>query len=209
MGLHPLEGLRRLRDEMASKDWVVACFPFMYKRQGYFVLIERYVPSSKAPEHMLVQLTFVDRRDTTRTLTAPANSQRIAVGVSALRKFFGIDYLDNLGDLREQFYAQLGRAIPAHLSPLTPEERQVVIRQLDLSASEDPRKVHCFGARRNGTRTNGTPGHRSAYNSQKTELLRPELYKRLKHDLNISFLYSVDSDDEQTDAQILDRFAGR
>lgn len=194
---------------MASKGWVVACFPFTYKRQGYFVLIERYVPSSKAPEYMLVQLTFVDKRETTRALTAPANSKRIAVDVSTLRKFFGIDYAENLGELLEQFYGQVGRAIPANLHALTPEERQIVVRQLDLSASEDPGKVHCLGTRRNAARADGTPGQRSAYNSQKTELLRPELYKRLKRDLNISFLYSVDPADEQTDAQILDRFAGR
>lgn len=206
----PLANLRTLRDEMAQRGWVVACFPFTYKRHSYFVLPQRYVPPKVAPEYQLMELTFVDRDDLARTLTAPANSQKIDIGAKQLREFFRIAWAPNLGDLLTQFSTALGHAVPTHLpAALTGEERIAIVQQLDRSSSEDPGKVYCYAAQRNPARADGTPGQRSLYNSQKTDLLRPELFTRLRHDRNVSFRYSNDPADERTDEQILARFATR
>ncbi|MCL2543092.1 MAG: DUF6037 family protein [Nocardioidaceae bacterium] len=207
-GTAPLQRLRVLRDELVARDWVIACFGFTYKQQHYFVLVERYVPPRKAPDRMLVQLTFVDAHDPTRTLTAPANTVRIAVDAQELRVFLGISWSENLGDLLAQFYADLGRFVPMRPPEmLDAAARTVVLRELSAGDSEDPNKVYCIGVRRNTERADGTPGRRSAYNSQKTDLLRPDLYKHLRDDPNLSFRYSTNAGDEKSDAEILNQLA--
>lgn len=205
-----MENLHALRDELRRHGWVVACFPFVYKKHKYFVLVERYVPPAQAPKGQLVQLTFVDSRDTFETLSGPANRYKIDVSVKELREFFGVEWSENLGDFMSQFYEQFGEFIPTTVPvKLGPEEQEVVVRQLDKSDSEDPRKLFCYMVRRNGARNGEDAGRRSPFNSQKTQLLRPELYSHFKNDEHISFVYSVNSGDEQTDEQILDRFAVR
>lgn len=206
----PLTNLRALRDEMAQRGWVVACFRFTFNHRSYFVLPQRYVPPKVAPEYQLMELTFADRDDLARTLTAPANSNKIDVGAQHIREYFRITWARNLGDLLSQFYAAHGHATPMHLpAALSAEEQGVIVRQLDRSSSEDPGKLYCYAVHRNPVRADGTPGQRSLYNSQKTDLLRSDLFARLQHDCNVSFRYSADPADERTDEQILARFAAR
>lgn len=206
----PLQNLRILRDELVDRGWVLTCFPFVYKRHKYFVIIQRYVRPEVAPEYQLVKLTFVDSSDTRRTLTAPANTRRIDIGAQELREYFGIDWAPNLGELLTQFCGQLGSVIPRHLpAVLSPEERKVVLQQLSKGDSEDPNKIFCRGVRRNVIRDDGKLGQRTLFNSQKTAMLRPELYEALKHDGNISFVYSEDSSKERSDADILESFKNR
>lgn len=203
----PLENLRPIRDELAVRGWVIACFPFTYRQRRYFTLVQRYMPPEETPQYQLVKLTFIDGRDTSRTLTAAANTQRIAAGARELREYFGIEYGPNLGEILTQFCEQLGKFIPSRLpTALSPEEKTVVLSQLGRSSSEDPNKVHCFDVRRNGTRSNGTLNQRSPFNSQKTEMLRPTLYEALKADENLSFYYSEHPEDERSDTEILESF---
>lgn len=206
----PMENLRSIRNDLIDRGWVIACFPFTYKRQRYFTLVQRYVPPEETPQYQLVKLTFVDGSDTGRTLTAPANTKSIKVGVTEIRKYFGIEYAPNLKDFLPQFYEQLGRFIPPKLPvALSSAEKAVVLSQLDKSTSEDPNKVYCYDVRRNGTHPDGVPNQRSPYNSQKTAMLRPALYEALKADKNLSFYYSIDPDDERSDREILEGFNSR
>lgn len=206
----PLANLRLLRDDLARCGWVITCFSFLYKQHKYFVLVERYIPPRIPPDYQLVQLTFVDSRDTDNTLSTPANSKGTAASAQELREFFGIDWAPNLRDLIGQFHARLGEFVPSSLPrSFAPEEQALVLRQLDKSASEDPDKRYCFDVRRNGNRDDGTPNRRSSFNSQKTEMIRPELYARLKNDQNISFFYTVNPEEDQSDAKILARFGNR
>lgn len=203
----PLENLRYLRDDMIQHGWVVTCFPFSYKGRSYFVLPQRYVPPRTAPEYALVELTIADQDDLARTLTAPANSMKIDVTAQRLREYFGIEWSPNLRDLLAQFSAQLGSVVPPRVPErLTSEEQLAAVQQLDRGSNEDPGKLYCYGTRRNPDRADGDLGQRSQFNSQKTELLRPDLYAKLRQDQNISFCYSVDPTAERTDEQILARF---
>lgn len=206
----PMENLRALCKQLEGLGWVVACFPFVYKKHKYFVLVERYVPPATPPQYYLVHITFVDSRDTSRTLSGPANTHGIDVGVKGVREFFGIEWRENPRELMLQFYEHFGKFVPPEVPlKLESEEQEVAIRHLDKGDSEDPRKKYCFAVRRNGRRADGDAGRRSPFNSQKTYMYRPELYNYFKNDENISFIYSVNPEDEQTDEQILDRFAAK
>ncbi|TQN00969.1 hypothetical protein FHX68_1102 [Microbacterium lacticum] len=198
-----MENLRALRDELEHRGWVVTCFPFVYKKHKYFVLVERYVPPAQVPKGQLVQLTFVDSQDTSNTLSGPANRYKIDVAVKHLRKFFGVEWAENLGDFMSQFYVHFGRLVPSTLPlHLGVEEQDVVVRQLDNSDSEDPRKRFCYTVRRNGLRAGGKVGRRSPFNSQKTDMLRPALYEHFKNDEHISFVYSVNPEDGNAEALV-------
>ncbi|WBL20119.1 DUF6037 family protein [Citricoccus sp. NR2] len=205
----PLKDLRALRDELIAREWVITCFEFKYKKHTYFVLVERYVPKERAPAYALVQMTFIDSMDRNRILATSANSVRIRASATEIREYFGIDWAPNLREFIDQFHEHLGLFVPSQIPQrISPQEQSVVLRQLDQRADENEGKVHCFGVRRNPNRADGSLGQRSLFNSQKTEMLRPELYARLKNDKNISFLYSVNPADGQSDAEILSRFSG-
>lgn len=204
----PLGDLRRLRDELVARQWVMTCFPFTYKARQYFVLARRYRSAAETPPNHLLELTFVDRLDVTRTLTAGATPFRIDAGAQAVREFFGIEWKPNLRDLLTQLSTLLGQHIPVQLpTAFGAEERRLVVQQLDEHHREGNKGVYCFAARRNRMRADGTPGQRSDFNSQKTEMLRPELYNRLKHDTNVSFFYSEKPAAERDDAAILASFS--
>lgn len=55
----------------------------------------------------------------------------------------------------------------------------------------------------------GTPNGRSVENSNKAEILRPDLYKRYFSDTNLSFFFSDDPTEERTDREIIESFAKR
>ena len=74
---------------------------------------------------------------------------------------------------------------------------------LSKSDSEDPRKKYCFSVRRNPLKENGELGKRSPFNDNKTRLYRPSLYERLGADTNLSFRYSMNPEDEDTDEGII------
>lgn len=46
-------------------------------------------------------------------------------------------------------------------------------------------------------------------NSNKAEILRPDLYKRYFSDTNLSFFFSDDPTEERTDREIIESFAKR
>lgn len=206
----PLANLGVLRDEMAARGWVLFPFEFSYSGEKYFVFVRRYVEPEPVPDYAVVELRFEDQADRARVLEAPANRRRLMVGAKELRTFFAIQYADNLGDILDQFAARLGQQVPAHLPPSVDASlREVVLRRLSVSDAEDPTKIYCTSVRRNQVRADGSPGQRSAFNAQKTQLLRPELFETFKDDPGISFCYSAAPADERTDEAIIRALAAR
>lgn len=204
----PLASLRTIRDEMIARDWVITCFPFSYADHDYFVFVKRYI--KEAPKMALVELCFADKQNLDRTLCAPANSRSMDTDARTLREYFGIRWSENLGDLLRQFTRHLGQAVPDHLPPDFPRaEYNAILHHLSRCDAEDPLKVHCIGVRRNPLRSDGTPGQRTAYNSQKTLMLRPALYAKLRDDAGLSFCYSSNPDHAVNDRRILERLALR
>ena len=132
------------------------------------------------------------------------------VEAQTLREFFGIEWVENLGDILHQFTEQFGKWIPVEIKDLSEGQKKAVVRQLGISdASDDPDKIYCIEVRRSGKKSDGSLKKRSPFNSQKSEFLRPELYAKFKDDLNLSFCYSVDPSAEKTDGQIIASVAAR
>ena len=206
----PLRILKALRDAMRRQGWVVTCFDFTYKKRGYYVTVTDYVNSPKPDDFALVHLCFMRKTDITDSLSVPANQGGLMVEAQTLREFFGIEWVENLGDILHQFTEQFGKWIPVEIKDLSEGQKKAVVRQLGISdTSDDPNKIYCIDVRRSGKKSDGSLKKRSPFNSQKSEFLRPELYAKFKDDLNLRFCYSVDPSAEKTDRQIIASVAAR
>ena len=200
-----LKNLKQLKEDMVSKRWTVCSFLFRYKNIDYIVLVKRFVGSEqRISKYALVRLHFMDAQDLARDYEVEASSASLLIrDVKEFRLYFKIEYSQNLGDIIRQFTENLSQCIPLHMSEnLTDIERQAIVRSLSISDSEDPNKIYCKNIRRNPEGQ-----HRSDFNSDKTRLLRPFLFKNFFNDLSVSFCYSIDPNDEKTDAEILYNFS--
>jgi hypothetical protein len=168
------------------------------------VLVKRFVGSVKRiSEYVLVKLEFMKEDNLMDSLEVEANSHSLIVDAKTLREYFGIEYNDNLGDIINQFSKQLGNSIPINIkNNISNIEKQAMVRSLSISDSEDPEKIYCTMVRRNPEGKK-----RSEFNSDKTKLLRIELFKYFKDDESISFCYSTELTKENDDATILKNFS--
>ena len=199
-----LENLKSLKEDMKNNGWTICSFIFKYKNKNYIVLVKRFVGSVKRiSEYALVKLEFMKETDLTDLLEVEANSNRLLIDAKTLREYFGIEYSNNLGDIINQFSNQLGDSIPTNIKMnISDIEKQAMVRSLSISDSEDPEKIYCTMVRRNPEGKK-----RSEFNSDKTKLLRSDLFKYFKDDESISFCYSTELTKENDDATILKNFS--
>lgn len=199
-----LENLKYLKNDMVAKKWTICSFIFVYKRVEYIVLVKRFVGrEQRIEEYALVKLHFIEADNLYHELQVEANSQRLIVEARTLREFFGIEYGDNLGDILKQFTNQLGESIPKKVpEQRTAAEQAALVNSLSRSDAENSNKIYCYGVKRN---SNG--GQRSEFNSDKTKLLRPDLFRYFENDTSISFCYSDDINKENNDSEILRKFS--
>lgn len=204
----PLENLKHLRNDMQSKGWVIDVFDFVYKKQGYFVVVELYQEGEIRPDYALCKLKFIKKADPDHVLCAPANSNRIMIDAKSLREYFGIEYAPNLGNILSQFSETLGKSIPGKRSDSKSQEQvSVLVNALSKSDPEDPSKIYCFKLRRNPKCSNGAPSQRSIFNDNKARLLRPRLYGYFKDDKTISFCFTSEQALERSDEEIIESFS--
>lgn len=199
-----LSNLTELKNDMVNKKWTICSFLFRYKTVEYIVLIKRFVGKEKRTnQYSLVKIHFMKRSDLNCELEIEANSSKLLIDAKTLRQYFGIEYQDNLGDILKQFTETFGKAIPKKINNnILDEEKSAMVKSLSISDSEDPNKIYCYKMRRN---PNG--GKRSDFNSDKTKLLRPILFKKFENEPGVSFCYSDDPLKENDDSTILSNFS--
>lgn len=199
-----LENLKLLKSDMKSKGWTICSFLFCYKKIEYIVLVKRFVGEEKrVDQYALVKLHFMKANNLLDDLQVEANVKKLIVAPQTLREYFGIEYKENLGDILKQFTERLGKVIPTNMPAIISEpEKNAMVHSLSRSDSEDPNKIYCNKVRRN---PNGE--QRSEFNSDKTKLLRPTLFRNFCNDKSISFCYYANKSMENDDATILRNFS--
>ena len=199
-----LENLKSLKDDMVDKSWTICSFIFRYKGTEYIVLVKRFVGTEKRVDsYALVKLHFMKSADLKDDLEIKANSRGLIIDPKDLRLYFGIEYQKNLGDILRQFTVRLGKAIPTAVpDKVSTAEKSAMVQSLSKSDSEDPNKIYCTKVRRNPN-----SGQRSEFNSDKTKLLRPELFEYFRNNTEISFCYSDDESKKNDNVVILRNFA--
>lgn len=193
---------------MANNGWSICDFMFKYKGIEYIVLVKRFTNGEKRThEYALVKLHFMRSENIHHDLEVEANRNGLLIDAKKLREYFQIEYTANLGNIFRQFARQLGKAIPPKMSPLTllsSAEKRAMVYSLSISDSEDPNKIYCTGVKRNPSGKT-----RSPFNSDKTKILRPTLYKIFSNDCSISFCYTADVNKRKDDATICKNFANK
>ena len=199
-----LSNLKLLNDDMKNKGWIITSFTFRYKTVNYIVLVKRFLSEEKREnKYSLVKLEFMKENDLVDSLLVEANSKQIFVDAKIFRKYFGIAYVPNLGDIFKQFYGIFGKSIPSNIKIVNTDfEKTAMVKSLSISDSEDPTKIYCTNVRRNPEGQK-----RSVFNSDKTKILRPRLYEYFKDEESISFCYSNDECKNNDDATILKNFS--
>lgn len=199
-----LENLRQLKEDMRNKGWTICSFLFKYKKIEYIVLVKRFVGTEKRiDKYALVKLHFMKANNLSDELQVEANVKKLIVDPKKLREYFGIEYRENLGNILQQFTENLGRVIPTKMSENSSKmEKSAMVRSLSKSDSEDPNKIYI-----NKVRRNRDGGQRSEFNSDKTRLLRPMLFREFCNDKSISFCYYADKEMENDDATIIRNFS--
>ena len=199
-----LENLRQLKEDMRNKGWTICSFLFKYKKIEYMVLVKRFGGTEKRiDKYALVKLHFMKANNLSDELQVEANVKKLIVDPKKLREYFGIEYRENLGNILQQFTENLGRVIPTKMSENSSKmEKSAMVRSLSKSDSEDPNKIYC-----NKVRRNRDGGQRSEFNSDKTRLLRPMLFREFCNDKSISFCYYADKEMENDDATIIRNFS--
>ncbi|OKP87647.1 hypothetical protein A3842_05965, partial [Paenibacillus sp. P3E] len=184
---------------------VIDSFIFSYNNEDFIVLVKLFVENEKKKDtYALVKLEFLRQSDLNSSLELEANSNSLFVATKTLREYFNIEYNENLGDILQQFKEYFSKFIPKEVIEDKSEEKlRILVASLSKSDSENPNKMYCYQVRRNGYKSDGELAQRSIYNDNKTRILRPFLYSKLKDEKNISFCFSENKNDENTDETIL------
>lgn len=198
------ENLKLLKKDMESKGWIIDSFDFHYKQQNYIVLVKLFERDEKTPKFALLKLEFLHENDFSKKLSVYANSVKLFIEAKPLREFFGIEYSNNLGRILSQFAKIFSKFIPPKVIENKKElQKEAMWNSLSKGESEDPRKKYCFSVRRNPVKEDGELGKRSPFNDNKTRISRPELYKLLGDDPTLSFRYSMNPEEEETNEEII------
>lgn len=210
--MRPLQKLHTLKADMENKGWVIDSFKFRFKKIDYIVLVILFEHGEPKEEFALVQLDFLNAKNFENHLLVSANAGGLMIGAEELRMFFGIRYKPNLGEILQQFSEELGYHIPETVSGLkTKTEKQAIVHTLSKKDNEDTNKLYCYAVKRNPTILDQVTGvrrqlTRSAYNDNKTRLLRGPLYKKLGKDKTLSFCYCDDPEKDYSDEVIIENW---
>ena len=199
-----LENLKSLKADMQNKGWVISSFCFNYENSEYIALVILYQPNETKQELGLLKIDFLRANDISQHLLTEANAGGLLGEAKKIREFFGIEYGENIGDRLRTFYRHLGAFVPKQVPMnINDAQRIAMVTSLSHDDAEDANKIYCYKVRRNPKRENGTNGQRSPFNDNKTRLLRPRLYEKLKDDQTLSFCYSEDPKKEKSDEEII------
>ena len=205
------QNLPELLNDMNRLGWIIDSFPFEYNGKQTIVILTLYTLNERKPsEYAQVKLEFISQDDANHSIKAYADFYEVHFNsVREFFDFFDINRLD-VNRFREifiNFSECFARVIPMQKvinKPLL--ERELIGRRAE---GNNPNAIYCFDVRRNGRRSDGTPNSRSIENSNKAEMLRPELYHRYRHDPNLSFFFSDNPNEERTDEEIINLVAIR
>lgn len=210
--MRPLQNLHSLKADMEKKGWIIDSFKFRFKNIDYIVLVILFGPDDPKEQYALVQLDFLNAKNFENHLLVSANAGGLMIGAEELRMFFGIRYKPNLGEILQQFAEELGYHIPETVSESKSKiEKQAIVRTLSRKDNEDTNKLYCYAVKRNPTILDQLTGvrrqlTRSAYNDNKTRLLRGPLYKKLGKDKTLSFCYCDDPEKDYSDEVIIENW---
>lgn len=196
---------------MEESGWIIDSFPFSYNKIDTFVILRIFQKEESIPnEFAKAEVEFIKTCDTNISIKGYLDFFEVYFtdGVNQFINFFNITGRNANRELFLDFSKYFASFIPTEKIEFkdNPIERRLLASRCERN---NPKAIYCYDVRRNGVRQDGTNNTRSIENSNKAQILRPELYQRFFMDSNLSFFFSENQEDELTDKDIIERFANR
>ncbi|CAK7066933.1 MULTISPECIES: DUF6037 family protein [Fusobacterium] len=204
------ENLKLLLNDMEKKEWLIDSFLFQYNNIEVIAILKRYKEKEKKPnEYAKAKLEFIKRENINNSINAYIDFYEVHFkNVNEFIEFFNIKNKNEKRNLFLDFAINFAQFIPKE--KIVHKNDQLERRILGSRAEgNNINAIYCFDVRRNGIRENGDLNTRSIENSNKACILRPKLYELYKDDLNLSFFFSENQEDELSDEIIISNVAKR
>lgn len=204
------ENLKLLLNDMEKKEWLIDSFLFQYNNIEVIAILKRYKEKEKKPnEYAKAKLEFIKRENINNSINAYIDFYEVHFkNVNEFIEFFNIKNKNEKRNLFLDFAINFAQFIPKE--KIVQKNDQLERRILGSRAEgNNINAIYCFDVRRNGIRENGDLNTRSIENSNKACILRPKLYELYKDDLNLSFFFSENQEDELSDEIIISNVAKR
>ncbi|MCF0170423.1 MAG: hypothetical protein HUJ87_08000 [Fusobacterium varium] len=195
---------------MEKKEWLIDSFLFQYNNIEVIAILKRYKEKEKKPnEYAKAKLEFIKRENINNSINAYIDFYEVHFkNVNEFIEFFNIKNKNEKRNLFLDFAINFAQFIPKE--KIVHKNDQLERRILGSRAEgNNINAIYCFDVRRNGIRENGDLNTRSIENSNKACILRPKLYELYKDDLNLSFFFSENQEDELSDEIIISNVAKR
>ncbi|MBE5889527.1 MAG: hypothetical protein E7282_01010 [Lachnospiraceae bacterium] len=194
-----------LLESLRAVDWHLTVFGLDYNGHYYRIIFEDmlYFPH---PDEFMAKLTFIKDDENSSELEVFANEERFDISLYTFAEYFEIQRGSEYADFIKSFYDILTIQMPSSFRPIQKEDRERVLQTIEQYEPSNGRC--CYDARRSLIPNSDTEYKvRSVFNTEKTKLLRPELFKKVGKDKHISFYYR--ENDELSDNEIIDKLKTR
>lgn len=202
------ENLPKLLKSMKQKYWIIDSFLFRYKKEDYAVILKTYNKKERKPNNFAVaKLEFIKTSDASNSIHAYCDFYEVSFdSVAEFADFFNIE----IKNANRNLFLDFSKIFSKYIPDKKVENKSELLCKLQGSRCEgnDPDSIYCYDVRRNGE-TDGLSNVRTIENSNKARTLRPFLYGKYKEDTNLSFFFSPNPEDENSDEEIISRVARR
>lgn len=202
------ENLPKLLKSMKQKDWIIDSFLFRYKEEDYAVILKTYNKKERKPNNFAVaKLEFIKTSDASNSIHAYCDFYEVYFdSVAEFADFFNIE----IKNANRNLFLDFSKIFSKYIPDKKVDNKSELLCKLQGSRCEgnDPDSIYCYDVRRNGE-TDGLSNVRTIENSNKARTLRPFLYGKYKEDTNLSFFFSPNPEDENSDEEIISRVASR
>ena len=202
------ENLPKLLNSMKQKDWIIDSFLFRYKKEDYAVILKTYNKKERKPNNFAVaKLEFIKTSDARNSIHAYCDFYEVYFdSVAEFADFFDIE----IKNANRNLFLDFSKIFSKYIPDKKIDNKSELLCKLQGSRCEgnDPDSIYCYDVRRNGE-TDGLSNVRTIENSNKARTLRPFLYGKYKEDTNLSFFFSPNPEDENSDEEIISRVASR
>lgn len=210
MGDIRFKKLPLLLNDMEKKKWIIDSFPFEYNGVNTIVILRRYTESKKKPnKYAKAEIEFIDENNIEHMICGYIDLYEVHFNNAIeFYNFFRIERdNNNPRELFLNFSEYFSEFIPKEKIIIKENntEKEILAKRID----KNDNGIYCFDVRRNGQKKDGSLKKRKPKNSNKAELLRPFLYQKYKGDINLSFYFSPNPEDELSDEEILRKIASR
>lgn len=205
-----INNIGKLRSDLIRHDWHMTAFPFTYNGVGYDVLFENNDNLyQRINPYASVTLHFIDNKNLNRIYDIEANQVRMFFNPKEFREFFGIKYVENLGNVFQQFFNRFLEFVPPVVpNNLSQQQNNEIDKCLAARGGHNPNAIYCYDARRLG-KQNGRQMHRSLFISNLTQRRNPILYQYFQDEKTVTFYFSPNPNDARNDREIIHSFSIR